>query len=285
MKRMLFVLLMLGLALAYGSSTLNYENTDCPDETQWVDAALKCRESGMGHYYYYNEDGCKEVKCTYPATSNANVGVTDVTAVTITDADVDEAGDVDWWECPSGDERDERATACRNEGLSHGIYVDDYGCKQVKCIHKTENVSCTKYVESDCIVIKCEDGYHYNSCRAAEACSDIECETYEDNEGCVVKTCDDGSSVRECPAENLNASVECEVFTNDENCTVKECTNGYVYERCEESEEIGENESTEEEGTEDLETETANETAARELENRSIVKAFFEWLNGILGSK
>jgi len=271
-----------------GPGTVTY--LQCPSQTTLDTQVIKCKDAGMDYEYYTDSAGCVQVRCKerrsicpsvneleaaimqckkmgldyeyyteYPATGTA---LTECKMVRCTQR-----------LCPSEEEIEKKAEICKENGFEYQKYIDDKGCKMVKCLEGNvicpapealqniiENckkrqlefetyedsngckqvkckqpstkitVECKKFVEANCIIIYCADGYIFNSCELPNICPVIECKKFKDEEGCIVKKCSNGYEARECP--NREEIEECKVYTRDDGCLVKKCTDGKEYVSC-----------------------------------------------------
>ncbi|MCX6799309.1 MAG: Kazal-type serine protease inhibitor family protein [Candidatus Diapherotrites archaeon] len=189
--------------------------SNCPSQDQLDKEIAGCKAQGLS-YEYKKENGCLYVSCVQaPSTCN-------------------------------NEKVEKQIKECNDQGLEYTVYMGADGCKYAKCIYEgPETVECTKTIDiwqplcsekalcanaiKKCVVIKCTDGFVYNSCKAEEVCPQVYCEKYKDEQGCTVKKCNDGSETKDCPTQ---PQVECKVVKLENGCEEKRCTDGYTAQSC-----------------------------------------------------
>lgn len=106
----------------------------CPAEHEIEQRRLKCKADGKSYEYYTDDRGCKQIRCLEKT-------------------------------CPTKEQLEERERKCKELGLEPYYYTNDMGCRMIDCKEKPqEPVMCKKIIEGNCAVIRCEDGYMFNSC-------------------------------------------------------------------------------------------------------------------------
>jgi len=106
----------------------------CPAEHEIEQRRLKCKADGRSYEYYTDDRGCKQIRCLEKT-------------------------------CPTKEQLEERERKCKEMGLEPYYYTNAMGCRMVDCKEKPqEPVMCKKIIEGNCVVIRCEDGYVFNSC-------------------------------------------------------------------------------------------------------------------------
>lgn len=116
---------------------------------------------------------------------------------------------------------------CQRKGLKYDIFEVN-GCKEVKCQQPNDISECVKTVENNCIIIKCDDNYAFNSCDP-NLCSNVrqQCSFYEREDGCKAMKCADGEEYLTCPKK-----VKCRQYALPNGCTVKTCPDGTKTKEC-----------------------------------------------------
>jgi len=114
-----------------------------------------------------------------------------------------------------------------------GVTESSTGEVEVVTAHTAASTDITAISETEliptpiakrCVVIVCDDGYRYNSCRSDDICRNVKCRTYIDEEGCRVKKCNDGTMSRSCPS--IPDPIECKEVKLDNGCIEKVCSDG-----------------------------------------------------------
>jgi len=109
----------------------------CPTEKELESNVMACKRKNMDYEYYSDTYGCRQVRCKKQEIT-----------------------------CPTKEQLDERVKKCKEAGLEPYYYTNDMGCRMVNCRETPQEkaVSCKKTTEGRCIIIRCEDGYAFNSC-------------------------------------------------------------------------------------------------------------------------
>jgi hypothetical protein len=116
--------------------TERQQTRDCPSEKELENNILACKRKNLDYEYYADNYGCRQVKCKEMQT-----------------------------DCPTKEQLDARVRKCKEAGLEPYYYTNDMGCRMVDCKEKPqESVTCRKTMEGNCVLIRCEDGYVFNSC-------------------------------------------------------------------------------------------------------------------------
>ncbi len=121
----------------------------CP---RFEDEARRCLQLGMTYERYWDERQCRRARCMPNATSSSGA-------------------------CPMKyDEAKRKIQNCESEPGFKAIVTETsmcttfVGCERVQSTANAE-VSCRKKMEGSCVMIKCDDGFTWNSCKTVSSSS------------------------------------------------------------------------------------------------------------------
>ncbi|MBW2965009.1 hypothetical protein KY363_06135 [Candidatus Woesearchaeota archaeon] len=143
-------------ATQISTQTTTTTQTQCKTQTELDAEISKCKESGMVYSLYKDEFGCQYVKCYKELKAETETSTETGSSQTTTCADVTK--DIE---------------KCKDAGMDYDKYADNDGCTMIKCkkieaqtttATTSTAITCTKYDDSKCTYIKCDDGYTFNSC-------------------------------------------------------------------------------------------------------------------------
>lgn len=110
------------------------KQTACPTAHELEQRRLKCKAADKSYEYYADKNNCRQIRCLEK-------------------------------NCPTKEQLEERERTCKEKGLEPYSYTDSRGCRMVDCKETPQEVvHCKKTIEDNCIIIRCEDGYTFNSC-------------------------------------------------------------------------------------------------------------------------
>ncbi|MBI4150872.1 hypothetical protein HY492_01990 [Candidatus Woesearchaeota archaeon] len=108
----------------------------CATEQEYQNGIVKCQELGREVEELRDGEGCKYSRCLEHACDEASANA--------------------------------QVEFCKKQGLVAREFVDDKGCRSVKCT-KTLGGDCTKSIVEDCTIFSCADGSSYNTCTGCPA--------------------------------------------------------------------------------------------------------------------
>lgn len=176
--------------LTVAANTQTTTSSACRTTEELNSDITACKKSGMSYVVEVGSDGCKFVKCAALTTTSETptmkktsecpnsaelekmigacpneykkytdtFGCTQIACPTTTSTDTADCPDID-----------SSITKCKEAGMDYDTYADNAGCKQVKCRERVEITStgtgaCKKYMNGNCIMIVCDDGWQFDSC-------------------------------------------------------------------------------------------------------------------------
>lgn len=212
----------------------------CPNEDNLYEIIKKCKLNNMGYKYYSDSMQCKQVQCVEAVCPSEKEVLSKIEACKQVGMEAQTYPDhasckmVKCYQggttCPAPEAVNNIVAKCKEKKLDFEVYEQN-GCKQVKCKEPIafQTIECKKYLQDNCTIISCTDGYFLNTCKLENVCPVVDCKTFKDDKGCIVKRCSNGYETREC---NTETPVECKVYTREDGCTVKKCTDGQEYVSC-----------------------------------------------------
>ncbi|MBW3002257.1 hypothetical protein KY338_03800 [Candidatus Woesearchaeota archaeon] len=115
------------------------KQTPCLTAHELEQRRLKCKAADKSYEYYADDNGCRQIKCLEK-------------------------------NCPTKEQLEERERKCKEMELEPYSYTDSRGCRMVDCKESPQAaVHCKKTIEGRCTIIRCEDGYTFNSCTFSPA--------------------------------------------------------------------------------------------------------------------
>jgi len=211
MKKFLaFVLFLLAIpfAIAEDNATSGYA---CPSTSDLEAAMAKCKSAGLDYSTYVDERGCKQVRCLEhekTCLTKAQLdesrqhcrekGLYYYSKYDTSDCEYIVCGSPS---CQSESELNSQILRCTEYGKRYETFKDEQGCQYAKCVEKScpdvsaeaakcnaqgmraeyiagtdgcktvkcsgEYYQCRKYMDGDCTIVTCKDGFYYNTCKSA----------------------------------------------------------------------------------------------------------------------
>ncbi|MBI5047295.1 hypothetical protein HZC07_06220 [Candidatus Micrarchaeota archaeon] len=209
-----------------GTDTANENTTrNCPSQISATGVRYieMCKINGQGYEYITDTTGCRIVKCTQQ-TNDRNT-----TNNTTTD------------NCPSYEVLTSQLKRCSAINQSGTTYVDENGCKEVKC---TTLTNCPSYETLTSSITKCSASGNQvttyldeNNCKQVK-CSNqnpagVLCKKSVDEKNCVQISCEDGYTYNSCAQNQCKVQrIECKNYKDGNGCEVKECDDGTEKKEC-----------------------------------------------------
>ncbi len=177
----------------------------CPE---FKDEAKVCRQTGLDYEAFWDERRCKRAKCVMPKIDETT------------------GCPMPWDEAKSKIQNCESTPGFRAIVTESATCTVFTGCERVQSTAKKGEVSCTKKMLDNCAIIKCEDGFTWNSCGASavtssamsvqpDPCAEIQAKAKEADEIFAVKKRDADArnrrndlnvQLRRCRLQHKNAS-------------------------------------------------------------------------------